>query len=215
MSGAIDVPRAFTVLLVCTGNVCRSALAERLGRVYLRERLGERHSAVRLVSAGVQAVIGSGMNPDTDRVLAGFGARPQDFRARQLHERDAVAADLTLAMTRRHRQMVLEVAPRALARTFTLREAADLLHRRQCEPPLEGADFVERARALMREMAALRHRRQSWRDDDIRDPIGQPLDVHQEVGDAVAEALLPVLRRLVPRLPTFAPLHGTSSGFFA
>ena len=201
MSGPVDVPRAFTVLVVCTGNVCRSALAERLGRVYLRERLGERHSAIRLVSAGTRAVIGSGMHPDTELVLSGFGARPEDFRARQLHERDAAAADLTLAMTRRHRQAVLEVAPRALARTFTLREASDLLLSMEAGPPVEGADFAERARALVQEMAARRQRRESWRDDDIRDPIGQPLDVHQEVGDAVAEALLPVLGRLADLVP--------------
>lgn len=183
------------VLLVCTGNICRSALAQRLGRVYVQERLGDGSSAIRMVSAGTRAVIGSGMHPDTEVVLAGFGARPENFRARQLHERDAAAADLTLAMTRRHRQVVLELAPRALARTFTLREAADLVRSMALDLPVEGAEFPERARALVREMAAVRGRRESWRDDDIRDPIGQSLGVHQEVGDAVALALLPVLER--------------------
>ncbi len=189
------------MLVVCTGNICRSALAERLGRVYLRERLGDSSSAIRLVSAGTRAVIGSSMHPDTELVLAGFGARPENFRARQLHEQDAAAADLTLAMTRRHRQVVLEVVPRALARTFTLREAADVLRSIEADLPVEGSDFAERARALVREMGALRGRRESWRDDDIRDPIGQPLDVHQEVGDAVAEALLPVLERFADLVP--------------
>ena len=201
MSSPVAVPGAFTVLLVCTGNICRSALAERLGRVYLQERLGDDSSAIRLVSAGTQAVIGSAMHPDTQLVLAGFGARPENFRARQLHERDAAAADLTLAMTRRHRQVVLEVVPRALARTFTLREAADLLRGMAADAPVEGNDFPARARSLVQGMAAVRGRRESWRDDDIRDPIGQPLDVHQEVGDAVVEALVPVLGRLADLVP--------------
>ena len=201
MSSPVAVPGAFTVLLVCTGNVCRSALAERLGRVYLQERLGEDSSAIRLVSAGTRAVTGSAMHPDTQLVLAGFGARPENFRARQLHERDAAAADLTLAMTRRHRQVVLEVVPRALAGTFTLREAADLLRGMAADAPVEGNDFPARARSLVQGMAAVRGRRESWRDDDIRDPIGQPLDVHQEIGDAVAEALVPVLGRLADLVP--------------
>ncbi len=79
--------------------------------------------------------------------------------------------------------MVLEVVPRALARTFTLREAADLLRGMAADAPVEGDDFAARARALVQEMAVVRERRESWRDDDIRDPIGQPLDVQQEVGD--------------------------------
>ena len=201
MSGPVGSPWAFTVLVVCTGNTCRSALAERLGQMYLRERLGERSVAIRVVSAGTRAAIGSAMDPDTELVLTGFGARPENFRARQLHERDAAEADLTLAMTRRHRQVVLEVVPRALTRTFTLREAADVLRGIEADPPVEGSHFAERARALVQAMAVLRARRESWRDDDIRDPIGQPLDVHQEVGDAVAEALLPVLERLADLVP--------------
>jgi protein-tyrosine-phosphatase len=47
-------PATFTVLVVCTGNICRSALAERLGRAYLEERLGDKADAVRLVSAGTR-----------------------------------------------------------------------------------------------------------------------------------------------------------------
>ena len=201
MSSPVAVPGTFTVLLVSTANICRSALAERLGRMYLLERLEDSCSAIRLISAGTRAVTGSGMHPDTELVLAGFGARPESFRARQLHERDAAAADLVLTMTRRHRQLVLEVVPRALARTFTLREAADVLRGMTTDAAVEGNDFPARAKALVLEMAVVRGRRESWRDDDIRDPIGQPLDVHQEVGDAVAEALLPVLERLADLVP--------------
>ena len=83
-----------------------------------------------------------------------------------------------------------------MARTFTLREAADLLRprRRRLEP--QGDDFADRARSLVAAMAAARSRRQSGEDDDIRDPIGLPVEVHEEVGEAIAEALLPLLRRL-------------------
>src|SRR5919107_4650993 len=117
----------FTVLLVCTGNICRSALGERLGRAYLADVLGEDAGAVRLVSAGVQAVVGSAMHPDSALVLRGLGGSPDGFVARQLVDDMAIDADLTLTMTRQHRRTVLRGAPRALSRTFTLREAADLV----------------------------------------------------------------------------------------
>src|SRR3954447_22518217 len=169
---------AFTVLLVCTGNICRSALAERLGRAYLDELLGDDAGAIRLVSAGTRAVIGSGMHPDSALVLQGLGGEPGNFRARQLADTFVTEADLTLTMTREHRRAVLALAPRALARTFTLREAAALLGLvdESVDPP--GENPAERARSLVQEMAAARPRRTGGEDDDIRDPIGQPLEVH-------------------------------------
>ena len=188
----------FTVLLVCTGNICRSALAERLSRAFLNEALGEHAGEVRLVSAGVGAVVGSGMHPDSALVLRGLGGDPDDFRARQLVDDMAIDADLTLTMTRAHRREVLKVAPRALSRTFTLREAADLLQLVGDDVDLPGENLAERARALVRAMGMARSQRQSdSEDDDILDPIGRPLEVHQEVGEAVAAALIVVLGRIV------------------
>lgn len=188
------------MLLVCTGNICRSALAERLGRAYLDEALGADAGTVQLSSAGVQAVVGSAMHPDSALVLQGLGGDPAGFVARQLVDDMAIDADLTLTMTRRHRRDVLRGAPRALARTFTLREAAGLLEL-VGDVDVPGEGLAERARSLVKELAAARSRRQSSVDDDIRDPIGEPPEVHGDVGDAVASALIPVLARIVALRP--------------
>ncbi len=67
------------------------------------------------------------MHPHSALVLGGYGAEAGDFRARQLVESMAPDPDLTLTMTREDRREVLRYAPRALARTFTFREAADLV----------------------------------------------------------------------------------------
>lgn len=190
-------PPTFTVLLVCTGNICRSALAERLGRAYLADALGDDASAVRLSSAGTQAVIGSEMHPDSALVLKGFGGDPDGFTARQLVDVMVMDADLVLTMTRGHRRDVLSLAPRALARTYTLREASGLVSIVGGDVELPGESLPERARALVKELAIARSRREAGSDDDITDPIGRPLEAHQEAGDDIVAALLPLLSRIV------------------
>jgi len=184
------------VLLVCTGNICRSALAERLGRAYLADALGDDAEQIQLVSAGTRAVTDSAMHPDSALVLEGLGGRPDGFAARQLHEHVAIDADLVLTMTRAHRREVLKVAPRALARTFTLREAAALLDDLDGNLELPGEGMADRARALVKELAAVRSQHVNSNEDDIRDPIGESVEVHAEVGEAIAAALVPILGRL-------------------
>jgi protein-tyrosine phosphatase len=169
-------------------------MAERLGRAYLDDVLGA-DAAIELRSAGTHAVIDSEMHPDSALVLRGFGGEPGDFRAQQLTDRLAMDADLTLTMTRTHRRDVLALAPRALARTFTVREAAHLLEL-VSEDPVVGATLPDRARQLVGLMASARAQRQNGPTDDVHDPIGQPLEVHQEVGDVIVESLLPVLGRV-------------------
>jgi protein-tyrosine-phosphatase len=187
----------FTVLFVCTGNICRSALAERLSRAYLDDALGEDAALVRVQSAGVQAVVGSGVHPDSALVLAGLGGDPAGFTARQLLDDMAIDADLALTMTRSHRRAVLKAAPRALSRTFTLREAADLVGLLGEDVSVAGESFAERARDLVKQLAVARSRRSSEAADDVPDPIGEPLEVHQQVGELITEALVPILDRLV------------------
>lgn len=187
----------FALLFVCTGNICRSPLAERFARAYLGTALGPGSAAVQVASAGTYAATGRSMDPASARVLQELGGDPSGFQAQRLTGRLAVAADLTLCMTRQHRQAVLAHAPRALARSFTLREAADLLaHVPAGELP--GGTPRERARALVAALAAARSRHAGGADDDIADPIGQPDVVHEAVGAEIAAALRPLLDRLVP-----------------
>ncbi|WP_139306962.1 hypothetical protein [Modestobacter sp. DSM 44400] len=114
------------ILFVCTGNICRSPMGERLTRAFLDDALGATAAAVGTASAGTHAVVDSGMESSSALVLASLGGDPSGFAARQLTA-EMAAADLTLTMSRSHRRAALKLAPRAMFRTYTLREAAALL----------------------------------------------------------------------------------------
>ena len=108
------------IVIVCTGNTCRSPMAETLLREQLRQKLGS-EDAVRVLSAGVAAGAGSGASPQAVEVmgtrdldLTGHSSRPLD---------DAVmnVADLILTMTRGHRAAILAAWPNMQDRVHTLR----------------------------------------------------------------------------------------------
>ncbi|MFD2092763.1 arsenate reductase/protein-tyrosine-phosphatase family protein [Blastococcus deserti] len=199
---------AVRILFVCTGNICRSPMAERLTRAHLDEVLGARASTVSVTSAGTHAVVGGEMEPSSAAVLAGLGGDPRGFRARQLTAGMAESADLVLTMTRNHRRSVLKLAPRTMFRTYTLREAADLLQDVDVDrlPGMEGTDG--QPPALVRALGQQRgtRRRGDREQDDVFDPIGHRESVHQDVGEMIVEALYPLLDALcAERAPVAAP----------
>lgn len=111
------------ILTVCTGNICRSPMAETL----LRARLADLD--VRVHSAGTRALVGERMPPFARELSRAHGAAEEDVeahRARWLIEPVAEDADLILAMSREHRTAAVELAPRLVRQTFTIREFARL-----------------------------------------------------------------------------------------
>jgi protein-tyrosine phosphatase len=164
------------ILFVCTGNVCRSPIAERLAIAYgSRFRVQE----FKVSSAGTRALVGHPVEPTAARVLEQLGGDPSAFAARQLTPAIAADADLVLSMTRAHRDDVLKLAPHQLPRTFTLREAARLVS--------EG-----KARSIA-DLAALRPQFPASGSDDIPDPIGRDEAFFAMVGAQIADLLGSVL----------------------
>lgn len=164
------------ILFVCTGNICRSPMAERLAAAY-GTRMGV--SDLTTSSAGTRAVIGHPIQADAAIVLQKLGGDASNFAARQLTSRIASEADLVLTMTRAHRDYVLELAPRQLHRTFTLSGAARLV-----------SEFNARS---IKALAELRPHLAASESLDIPDPIGQSSEVHAGVGSRIASLLPPIL----------------------
>lgn len=183
----------FTVLFVCVGNVCRSPLAERLLQARLDEQLGELGNAVEVRSAGMRAMVGRSMEEMAASELRRLGVSDDGFTARQLTEQIAGGADLVLTATKELRSRVLEEAPAALRRTFTITEFAALVR---------GVE-AESTKSLVSD-AAQRRSSAEVQTYDVPDPIGKSADVHRKSADLIdasvaliAEAIAGAVRRSV------------------
>ena len=108
------------IVLVCTGNTCRSPMAETLLREQLRHKLGC-EDAVRVLSAGVAAGLGSGASPQAIEVMGTRGLDLTGHSSRSLDDSVMNVADLVLTMTQGHRAAILAAWPEMHDRVHTLR----------------------------------------------------------------------------------------------
>jgi len=116
--------QAPTLLLVCTANVCRSPLAERVvaARLVGRGWLGD----VPVASAGVRAAEGQPMCGVSATLLEPGEPAPDGHAARQATREIVEAAGLVLVMEREQRGAVARLAPGSQSKVFTLREVGPL-----------------------------------------------------------------------------------------
>lgn len=177
------------VLVVCTANVCRSPVAERL----LQREWAAAGIPVRVQSAGS---LGGRNKVHPHTVEAARFARidltDHESRALTTEMIESEGADLVIGMTREHLRAAISLEPSCWPRAFTLRE----LVRRTSELPTPPADWDDWLAACHddRFMGDLMVPQPF---DDLPDPYGRPLSEHilmvQEVAGAsarIASALL-------------------------
>ncbi|MEU0247136.1 low molecular weight phosphatase family protein [Streptomyces sp. NPDC006235] len=181
----------FRVLVVCTGNVFRSPLAECL----LRHRLLEHRQEIRVSSAGTRAVVGVPMAAAVASFLVARGVEPCGVGARRLTQDMVENADLVLGAAREHREAAVQLSPvRALSRAFTFLEFARLV---RSEDAAGAVDPAARFAALVQGAAARRGAVSARRGGvDVKDPLGAPpSQVHEclvQIEETVERIAVPV-----------------------
>lgn len=179
----------FAILTVCTGNVCRSPLAERM----LRARLDG--APVTVASAGIGALVGMGIDGPSALALTELGVDAAGHRARQLDPAMIGQADLILTAATAHRSAVVRTVPLAFRRSFTLREFARLgAGLGALEGPVTRDALVGRVRAVAAQRGLVDPPAEGA--DQIGDPFGAGLEQARRTAGEVAAAVDGVLAAL-------------------
>jgi protein-tyrosine phosphatase len=183
----------FQILVVCTGNICRSPQAERLLRAEFERRgLG---GAVAVSSAGVAALVGRPMEPQAAAQTIGYGGNPTGHVARRLEQPMVENADLVLTMERGHRADVVRLVPRASRYAFTLPEFARLAAELRASGEAASVDAssppAERLRALVPQIAAGRGLSPpaAAEHDEVDDPYQRSEEAYARSAAQVATAV--------------------------
>lgn len=104
------------LLMVCTGNICRSPMMERVATAYAsREGLD-----VTITSGGTSSEeAGNPIDRRARRVLERAGYQGSNHRAHQVSAKEVAEADLVIAAEEHHRQRVLRLVPHADVRLLS------------------------------------------------------------------------------------------------
>lgn len=106
------------ILFVCTGNTCRSPMAEGILRFLTKEK----DMNLEIKSVGISVYDGEKASKNTIEAMKKIGIDISEHKASQIHRDLVEEVDLILTLSRSHKEFILSNYPSSKNKVFTLTE---------------------------------------------------------------------------------------------
>ena len=175
------------ILFVCTGNICRSAMAESLFNHHAQQQGLE----IKAHSSGTDATPGNSATDLAVDVLADRGIDLKDHRARQLTSDQISDSQIVIAMTRQHEAAIAKEDQPARSRTFLTGEISRIgsqIGSIKSQNLEDWLQVLNEARGGHMTTGRLR--------DEIADPWGQPRGIYEQTAKRLEGHIIHLVRLL-------------------
>ena len=178
----------YVILFVCTGNTCRSAMAE----AFLKDKLMKTSSEIEVLSAGTNVKSNSSATEEAIKVMENFEIDLSDHVTHLLSKGTIEKAGLIIAMTRPHELSISKIQQKARSRTFLAGEIVRLGS--QVSKLGELPSFS----SWVEELHSARggHMTSGRAGDEVLDPFDKPLEEYEKVAmrlNGICEVLCKLL----------------------
>jgi len=171
-----------------------------MAEALLVRELAARGAAARVRSGGTRARPGYPATDESIRVMQSFGLDIAAHRSRPVESTELEHSDLIVTMTRGQLRDLATRAPGIFPRLFTVKEFA----RRASDADHRGEETVRDWAARLGASRPTSDLVGSRDADDIKDPIGKPLDVYNAVARELSVAITQIVRAGWPPAPVDA-----------
>jgi protein-tyrosine-phosphatase len=159
-----------TILFVCTGNTCRSAIAEGIFKKLLKAKEINKNNYC-VLSAGISALPGMSPTPEAISAASEQGVDISQYKALQLQEGLVRKADLILVMSHRHEEYIRRKFPFIQNKVFLVKKYA--------------------------QKGELKNNQSMDENYEIVDPISGPLDFYRVVATELRINLEKIIDRII------------------
>ena len=178
----------YVILFVCTGNTCRSPMAE----AFLKDHFMKTSLEIEVISAGIEAKKDAGATEKAIRVMKNFNIDISDHSTRLISRDIVEKAELVIAMTRPHELSISKIQQQARNRTFL---AGEIVRLGSLASKLEESSSFK---SWIEELHSARggHMTSGRAGDEVLDPFDKPLEEYEKIAmriNGICEVLCKLL----------------------
>lgn len=111
------------IMFICTGNICRSAMAHWLMKKKLKEN---NLPNIDVYSSGIFAMPGDISTEEAINVMEEYGVNLKQHRATLTRDSNIQEMDIILCMTNSHKHTLIQMYPNLKDKIMTLKEYVDI-----------------------------------------------------------------------------------------